>query len=375
MADRMEESKAGKYELVKNDAEKAKAEGGRLYYQTYIPASLKHVKIAADGEGAELKQIYREIGKMQGFGFFERNLEGKNRKFCMQEVTAMLENEGNKPELPDRFSNQPANEIKEKMNIYSFLNKENSPSVRKILQGRAQAGGKNCEYRNVQIWEDKEVKRVSLREHNPSAPKHIPELMKGLEEYSTRKDLPDPIIHAGLLCYQFLTIMPFEKDNELWASLLINCFLREHLLEQDIRTEYYVPFGRYLLDSEEERKEAMRQVRESGDYSIWLHYFVEMTVRALERTNRMIMAVEQLHKESFSSIIKEKQRELLQDIIIYMEETPVFAVADIEEAFDIAYNTAAKMINILKKHDIVREISERQRYRIFCYESYVQEIL
>lgn len=371
MADRMEENKAGKYELVKNDAQRAKSEGGRLYYQTYIPAGLKRVKVAAEGENAGLKQIYREIGKMQGLGFFERDIEGKNRKLYIQEVTAMLESEGNKPELPERFSNQPANEIKEKMQIYSFLDKENGPSVRKILQGRAQAGGKSYEYRNVQVWDDKEVKRVSLREHNPSAPKHIPELMKGLEEYSTRKDLPDPIIHAGLLCYQFLTIMPFEKDNELWTGLLINCFLRE----QGINTEYYVPFGRYLLDSEEERKEAMRQVRESGDYSVWLHFFVEMTGRALERTNRMIMTVEQLYKDSVSSIIKEKQRDLLQDIILYMEETPVFAVADIEEKFDVAYNTAAKMINILKKHDIVHEISDRQRYRIFCYESYVQEIL
>lgn len=375
MADRIEESKAGKYELIKNDTEKSKSEGGRLYYQTYIPASLKNVKVAADEENAGLKRIYQEIGKMQGFGFFERNLEGKSRKLRMQEVTAMLESEGNKPELPDRFSNQPANEIKEKMQLYDFMEKENNYGVRKILLGGAHAGARSYGYRTVQVWEDKEVKRVSLREHNPSAPKHIPELMEELEEYSTRKDLPDPIIHVGLLCYQFLTIMPFEKDNEIWVSLLINCFLREHLHKQDIRTEYYVPFGRYLLDSEEERKEAMRQVRESGDYGIWLHYFVEMTGRALERTNRMIMAVEQLHKESFSSIIKEKQRELLQDIIIYMEETPVFAVADIEEAFDIAYNTAAKMINILKKHDIVREISERQRYRIFCYESYVQEIL
>lgn len=371
MADRKEENKAGKYELVKNDAQRAKSEGGRLYYQTYIPAALKHVKVSIDGENARLKQIYREIGRMQGLRFLERNLEGKNRKLYMQEVTAMLESEGNKPELPDRFSNQPANEIKEKMLIYSFREKDNSPSVRKILQGRAQAGGKSYEYRSVQIWEDKEVKRVSLREHNPPAPKHIPELMKGLEEYSVRKDIPDPIIHAGLLCYQFLTIMPFEKDNELWAGLLINCFLQE----QGISTEYYVPFGRYLLDREEERKEAMRQVRESGDYGIWTRFFVEMTGRALEKTGQMIMAVEKLYQESVSSILKEKQSDLLQDMILYMEETPVFAVTDMEEKFDIAYNTAAKMINILKKHDIVHEISERQRYRIFCYESYVQEIL
>lgn len=371
MADRMEENKAGKYELVKNDAERAKAESGRLYYQTYLPADLKRVKIAADNEIMKLKQIYQEIGRLQGLEFFERDLEGKNRKLCIQEVTAMLESEGKKPELTDRFSNQPANEIKEKMQSYLFLNKENSPSVRKILQGRAQAGGKNYEYRKVQVWEEKEVKRVSLRGYNPSAPKYIPELMRGLEEYSARKDLKDPIIHAGLLCYQFLTIMPFEKDNELWAGLLLNCFLRE----QGIFTDYYVPFGRYLLDREEERKEAMRQVRESGDYGIWTHFFVEMIGRALEKTSRMIMAVEKLYQESVSSILKEKQSGLLQDMILYMEETPVFTVADMEEKFDVAYNTAAKMINILKKHDIVHEISERQRYRIFCYESYVQEIL
>lgn len=371
MAERKEENKAGKYELVKNDAERSKAEGGRLYYQTYIPADLGNVKVSADEENAELKRIYQEIGKMQGLSFFERNLKGKNRKLCMQEVTAMLENEGNKPELPDRFSNQPVNEIKEKIRLYDFLDQEKTSGVRKILLGMAQAGGKDYDYRTVQVWEDKEVKRVSLREHNPSSPGHVPRLMRGLQEYSTRNDLPDPLLHAGLLCYQFLTIMPFEEDNEIWVSILLNCFLREH----GIKIEYYVPFGRYILDREEERKEVMRQVRESGDYGVWIHFFVELLCRAFERTNQMIMAVEELQKESLSSILKEKQQELLKSILIYMEETPVFAVADIEKEFDVAYNTAAKMINILKKHDIVREISERQRYRIFCYERYVQEIL
>lgn len=65
MADRMEESKAGKYELIKNDAQKSKSQG-RLYYQTYIPNDLTHAKVKADAESDELKRIYQEIGKMQG---------------------------------------------------------------------------------------------------------------------------------------------------------------------------------------------------------------------------------------------------------------------------------------------------------------------
>lgn len=370
MADQMGDKKAGKYELIKNDAGKVKSEG-RLYYQTYIPVDIARVEIALDEGNDSLKRIYQEIGKMQGLGFYEGNYAGKNRKLYQQEAASALECGGLKIKLEDKFSNQPLNEIKGKMALYSSLEKETALGSQKILQGEAKIGKRNFVYRKKQIWEDKEVKRVSLREHNPPSPERVPELMKALMEFAGKKSAVDPVIRAGLLCYQFLTIMPFEEENEIWASILLNCFLRE----QEIGTGYYIPFGKDFLEREDDRKEAMKQVRESGDYSIWLQYFMEMACRVLERMNGMVMGLKKVHENSVSSILKEKQKELLENIIIYMEEIPVFAVADIEEKFDVAYNTAAKMINILKKHDIVREISERQRYRIFCYESYVREIL
>ncbi len=370
MADQMGDKRAGKYELIKNDAGKVKSEG-RLYYQTYIPVDIARVEIASNAGNDNLKRIYQEAGKMQGLGFYESNYARKNRKVYQQEAASRIECNGGRIELGDKFSNQLSNEIKSEMTLYDFLDEENSCNSQKILQGGMKIEKHYFVYRKKQIWEDKEVKRVSLREHNPPSPERVPELMKALTGFVERKSAMDPVIRAGLLCYQFLTVMPFEKDNEIWASILLNCFLRE----QGIGTGYYIPFGKDFLKQEKERKEAMKQVRESGDYGIWLQYFLEVVCKALERMNCMIMGLRQIHDHSVSSILMEKQKDLLESMIIYMEETPIFTIADVEKEFQIAYNTAAKMITIFEKHDIVKEISKKQRYRIYCYEKYVQEIL
>ncbi len=53
----------------------------------------------------------------------------------------------------------------------------------------------------------------------------------------------------------------------------------------------------------------------------------------------------------------------------------VFVIHDIEQEFQIAYNTAAKSVAILEKHDLVKKISNKQRYRVYCYEHYLKEII
>lgn len=50
-------------------------------------------------------------------------------------------------------------------------------------------------------------------------------------------------------------------------------------------------------------------------------------------------------------------------------------VHDIEQEFHTAYNTVAKSVAILERNDLVREISSKQRYRVYCYEQYLKEIM
>lgn len=378
MADKMDGNKLGKYDLIHNEAGMA-ASGGRLYYQTYIPADLSQApeeKLYSADVLDGVKAIYQEIGKQQGFCFFEKefrqkDLSRRNDLFYRQEIAALLGISDGKVELTDIFSDQPISGIRKRLPLYEYLVQDGGAGGPKILSGRVQVGKRRYPFRNTQIWEEEKVKRISLREHNPPAPERIAELMKELEGYRAKEDHKETMVTAGLLCYQFLTIMPYQEDNEIWASLLLNCFLRE----KGVDLEYYIPFGRYFFQQPKERKEVMKQVRESGDYSHWIRFYLELADKAFEHTNSTVMRLEQLRRDALSSIFKEKQKELLKNIILYMEENPMFIISDIEKKFDIAYNTAAKMVSILEKHGLVKEISKKQRYRIYCYEKYVEEIL
>lgn len=378
MADKMDGNKAGKYDLVHNEAGMA-ASGGRLYYQTYIPADLRQAEadqtFSSEWQDG-IKHIYKEIGRQQGFCFYEKEFRQKefrrrNNLLYRQEIATLLRIKDDHVELTDIFGDQPVSEIKKRLPVYEYMGEDGGLCAQQILQGKVQIGKKRFPFRSNQIWEEEKVKRISLREHNPSAPERIAGLMQDLENYRSKEGHADAVITAGLLYYQFLTIMPYQEDNEIWASLMANCYLRE----QGVELEYYIPFGRYFSERKEDRKAVMKQVRESADYGIWMRFFFEVAAQALGNTNSMIMNLEQLHCDTLSSVSKEKQKELLSNIVLYIEENPMFIIGDIEKKFDVAYNTAAKMVSILEKHGVVKEISKKQRYRIYCYEKYVQEIL
>ena len=110
--------------------------------------------------------------------------------------------------------------------------------------------------------------------------------MKELEIYWNEEIKEEPVIKAGLFTYQFLTIMPYEEDNEIWISILLNSFFRK----QGMGSNYYIPFARYFAEQDAERKMAMRHTRESGDYAIWVRFFIHVVEMAVARKTKNIIA-------------------------------------------------------------------------------------
>lgn len=373
MADNMGGNRAGRYEVVRNQKGTADA-GGRVYYQTYIPADLKWVdesSFVTDELHSRLNAIYREIGRQQGLCFYESDFKGKNMQLYKQELAAVLENKGASIELADIFGFHVKDEISSKLEFYNAMGDNGSFTCMDILMGMVQIQKKAYRFRKHQIWEESSVRRISLREHNPPVPERVIDLMMDLDDYRRKETKADAIVRAALLCYQFLTIMPYEEDNEIWAGILLNRFLRE----QGYDLNYYIPFTKYLLSQDEDRKNRMKQVRENEDYQGWIWFFLQVVEDALTQTNQTIMQLEQIHKDTLSVISGEKQKTLLKKILDYMEKYPIFIIGDIEKTFDVAYNTAAKAVLMLEKKGIVKEISHKQRYRIYSYDRYLKELL
>lgn len=374
MCNIIEENEAGRYEMICDERGIVNSDG-RFCYRTYIPTPLTLIdyeQFATCELGSRLGFIYKEIGIQQGLAFHESNFSGKNRQFYKQEIIALLENQDNQISLTDIFSCQMPQNIWKYLSFYDCMENGNAPTVKKILFGKVQGKNQKFLFREKQIWEETRVKRVSIRGYNPPAPERVPELMLDLYNYNSSENSEiDVIIKAGFLCYQFLTIMPYEENNEVWVSILLNSFFRE----QGIGTDYYVPFARYLLEKQDERKRVMQQVREKCNYDVWIRFFLKILKMSYVRTNQTVMQFEKIEKDAYSVISEEKTKAMLQDVIIFMENNPIFVIGDIEKNFHTAYNTAAKSVGILEKHGLVREMSNKQRYRIYTYEKYIQEIL
>ena len=75
MYDIMEENMAGKYEVIRNERGSVKPED-RLYYRTYIPASLTSIdynQFVSSELSSRLMAVYKGIGVLQGLAFHESN--------------------------------------------------------------------------------------------------------------------------------------------------------------------------------------------------------------------------------------------------------------------------------------------------------------
>lgn len=372
-AQRMEKNNAGEYEIIRNAAG-VREKGCRLYYRTYIPVSLQQVdmqQFITDEWGSRLKNLYKEIGRMQGLSFYETNFKTKNIQLCKQESISVLENNEIEVQLTDVFSLRLTDDVSARIDLYECLEKQKDRICNEIFSGNIKMKHENIAFRQKQIWGNAKFKKISFLEYNPPIPEKVPELMKELELYWNEETKADPVIKASLFTYQFLTIMPYEKDNEIWISVLLNSFFKK----QGMGSDYYIPFARYFAEQDAEGKTAMRRTRESGDYAIWIHFFIHVVEMAITKTNQVIMQLERIHKDTLNSIKKEKQISLLQEISAFMEENPVFVIQDIEREFHTAYNTAAKSVAILEKHGVIKEISNKQRYRVYCYEKLIREIL
>lgn len=175
----------------------------------------------------------------------------------------------------------------------------------------------------------------------------------------------DTIIETAMVAYHFLFLKPSEQNNAQQASIIINFILRK----KGIFPDYYIPLARFF------QKEAVTyliSIKDSSNeaYSKWLLYFLNALEKTLANVQEIILTTKRLNEAACLSIQTEKTNKLLLSILSYMEKYPVFDINDIIQEFHVAYNTASKAVSLLEKQKLVSEITQKQRYRIYCYDKY-----
>ena len=203
----------------------------------------------------------------------------------------------------------------------------------------------------------------------PPPPDEVPAALGALEQwFHEDSDLP-PLIRIGLAHVQFETIHPFLDGNGRIGRLLI-ALLVEHwgLLGQPL---LYLSLA--FKRAQQEYYARLADVRSNGDWEGWTRFFLECVREAAADGVRVAQALHALVGHDHSRIITHDRPTVAA--IQLLERLPFNPIVTVPKASGLLGLTAPptrKAIELLESLGVLREITGKQRGRVYAYHEYLQ---
>lgn len=205
----------------------------------------------------------------------------------------------------------------------------------------------------------------------PPPPEAVAECMGKLELYlHDQPQRTPPLLKAALSHVQFETIHPFLDGNGRVGRLLITLLLcvegvlRDPLLYLSLylkqnRTQYYA-----LLDG----------VRQNGAWEEWLDFFatgvVESAAGAVTAVQRLVALAD--HDRQRITALGARTAGTPLQIHHAMQARPVTSAASLVTATGISPPAVNNALKVLIELGIVREVTGRQRNRVYAYSEHMR---
>jgi Fic family protein len=203
----------------------------------------------------------------------------------------------------------------------------------------------------------------------PPPPELVLDCMSALERFMHEEHPDIPLlIKAGLVHVQFETIHPFLDGNGRLGRLLITFLLcaagvlREPILYLSLYFKQNRPAYYELLDG----------VRARGDWETWLDFFltgVRDTSEEAAAAARRILAIFEEHRRKIEALGRPAASVLR--VFEHMQRNPIVSIPTAAEKIGISAPTVAKSLEHMQTLGMLREITGRQRHRLFVYDAYL----
>lgn len=195
------------------------------------------------------------------------------------------------------------------------------------------------------------------------------ECLGPLENYLHEGPAHAPVlIKAALAHVQFETIHPFKDGNGRLGRLLITLLL---CAEEALR-EPMLYLSLYFKQNREAYYDRLQAVRVKGDWEGWLAFFFqgvyESSGQAVSTAQRLLQRFEDDRRRlqhigrAAGSAIRLQQ---------HLQARPLTTAAEAARALGLSETAVNKALARLEEMGIVRELTGRQRYRIFGYDEYL----
>ena len=129
----------------------------------------------------------------------------------------------------------------------------------------------------------------------------------------------------------------------------------------------------YLKANKAEYYRLLDRVRSEGDWEAWVDFFL----RGVAETAHSATLTARNLSECFLADLTKIQRATRVDAkaasaLSYFRQRPMMDIKRVAACLDVTFPTAAKAVQLLVDHGILREVTGKARDRIFVYQRYLE---
>jgi Fic family protein len=357
--------------------------------RAYVPPPLPpNPPLHLDALQLALEQASQALGRLDGLASLLPDLPLFIYTYVRKEAVLSSQIEGTQSSLSDLllFENNetpgvPLADVQEVSNYVAALNhglarlRSGFPlSLRLIreIHGVLLAKGRGSDkhpgqFRRSQNWIG--GTRPGNAAFVPPPPELVTECMGQLELFlhEERRDLP-VLVKAGLAHVQFETIHPFLDGNGRLGRLLIT-FL---LCATGALREPILYLSLFFKTNRQAYYELLNRVRVSGDWQAWIDFFltgVKTTADQAVNSARRILALLEADRRKIESLGRPAASVLR--VFQHAQTNPILSISGAAEETRVSFPTVANAVEHMRRLGMLREITGKQRKRLFVYDPYL----
>ncbi|MBF0181521.1 MAG: Fic family protein [Magnetococcales bacterium] len=204
----------------------------------------------------------------------------------------------------------------------------------------------------------------------PPPADQVMEGMSKLELFLHDQPEPTPVLlKAALAHVQFETIHPFLDGNGRLGRLLITLLL----CNQKVLREPMLYLSLYFKSHRRYYYELLNNVRLTGDWEAWIDFFAEAVIATATQAVEAAKQLADLADEDRERIagLGRASASALQ-VHRAMMEHPIATSGWLSQKTELTPATVNKALERLEHLGIIRELTQKQRNRLFSYARYVE---
>jgi Fic family protein len=239
--------------------------------------------------------------------------------------------------------------------------------IHEVLMAKGRGSAKSPgEFRRSQNWIG--GSRPGNARFVPPPPEYLMQCMGDLEKYLHAGHTP-VLVKAALAHVQFETIHPFLDGNGRLGRLLITLLL----CEQGALTQPLLYLSLYFKTNRDRYYDLLQGVRLQGGWENWLYFFLEGVLETSEQAVTTAQQIQRLFAQDKQRIeqLGRASGSVLR-LHLHLQNKPLLTIQKAADETGLTRPTITTALRMLTDLGIIRELTGKERHRLFVYDEYLK---